>query len=191
MLHRDFVPTFLLNKVQHLFIAPNNDLTCSHYLFQYDKTVNRLERYIREATTYKCYFLNLHGQFQLELPPPSFYVYHVVLCLPSVGSPLTLRYLGQYSKLFNDPVEKHAPTWTTVSWLLEDYDLSRTKDVPTNIHYRRITRQWSLNPLLAMINHPHFCSCPRRYKWNPHAILTSIEYNWPIIPGTKTTAANC
>lgn len=71
MLHRDFVPTFLLNKVQHLFIAPNNDLTCSHYLFQYDKTVNRLERYIREATTYKC----LHGQFQLELPPPSFSVF--------------------------------------------------------------------------------------------------------------------
>lgn len=126
LLQLDFVPTLLLNNVQRLSITTNNDLTCSHYLFQYDKTINRLEKYIRESVTYRRHLLNLHGQIQLGLPPPSFSIFHVVPDLPLVGSPFILRYLGQYPKIFDDPTEVPMPTWTIISWLLEDCGLSRT-----------------------------------------------------------------
>lgn len=111
--------------------------------------------------------------------------------LPLAGSPLTLKYLGQYNKMFDDPSEEPVLTWIAISWLLEDYGLSRTENVPADIQYRRISRQWSPNPPPAVVNHPNFCPCARRYKWNPLATLTSIEYNWPLIPGPKTTAGEC
>ena len=172
-------------------VAPSSDLNASHYLFQYDKTVNRLERYIKETSARKRPLLNLNSQVQLDIPAPSFSISHVVIDLPLVGSPLTLQYLGQYNKMFDDPLEEPVPTWKAISWLLEDYGLSRKEDVPADIHYRRISRQWSSNPPPAVASHPNFCSCPRRHKWDPQATLTSIDYNWPLIQGPKATAAQC
>ena len=95
--------------------------------------------------------------------------------------------------MFDDPTKVPVPTLTTISWLLEDYGLSRTENVPADIFYWRISTQWSSNPLPAVIDHPYFCSCLRRYKWNPHATLISLEYKWPIIPiwKPKATAAEC
>lgn len=69
--------------------------------------------------------------------------------------------------------------------------MSRTEEVSTNIHYRHVSRQRSAVPPVAVSNHPHFCDCPRRCKWNPSATLSSLEYNWPLIPGPKSTAAEC
>lgn len=82
-------------------------------------------------------------------------------------------------------------TWSAISWLLEDYGLSRTETVPADIHYRRISRQWSFQPPPAVASHPNFCQCPRRGKWDLAATLSSVEYNWPIIQGLKTTSADC
>ena len=82
-------------------------------------------------------------------------------------------------------------TWSAISWLLEDYGLSRTETVPADIHYRRISRQWSFQPPPAVASHPNFCQCPRRGKWDLAATLSSVEYNWPIIQGPKTTSAEC
>ena len=191
LLHPDFVPTLLTNNIQRLSMVSSSDLTGSHYLFQYDKTVNRLERYMRDISVNKRPLLNLHGQIQLESPPPSFTVSRMAPDLPLAGSPLTLKYLGQYHKMFDNPSEEPVLTWVAISWMLEDYGLSRTENVPADIQYRRISRQWSPNPPPAVINHPHFCPCARRYKWNPLATLTSIEYNWPLIPGPKKTASEC
>lgn len=189
--HPDFVSTLIANNVQRLSIVPSSDLNGSHYLFQYDKTINRLERYIRDISANKRPLLNLHGQVQLESPPPSFTISRIVPDLPLAGSPLTLKYLGQYHKMFDDPSEEPVLTWSAISWLLEDYGLSRTETIPADIQYRRVSRQWSPTPPPAVINHPNFCPCARRYKWNPHATLTSIEYNWPLIPGPKATASEC
>ena len=135
--------------------------------------------------------LNLHGQIQLECPPPSFSISSNVVTLPLMGSPLTLKYLGQYQRMFDNPQEKPVPTWQALTWLLEDYGLSRIEDIPIDIHYCRISRQWSSKPPLAVTTHPNFCSCPRRHKWDPQATLHSVEYNWPLIPGPKATATQC
>lgn len=93
--------------------------------------------------------------------------------------------------MFDHAEEQPVPTWTAISWLLEDYGLSRTEAVPADIHYRRVSRQWSINPPPAVANHPQFCSCVRRNKWNPEATLSGVEYNWALIQGPKSTADKC
>jgi hypothetical protein len=95
--------------------------------------------------------------------------------------------------MFDNVEEKHVLTWSAISWLLEDYGLSRIETVPADIQYsyRRISRQWSLQPPPAVANHPNFCPCPRQGKRNPTATLTSVEYNWPIIQGPETTPKKC
>ena len=32
---------------------------------------------------------------------------------------------------------------------------------------------------------------PRRYRWNPEALIDSKEYNWPVIPDTFITPVEC
>ena len=102
---------------------------------------------------------------------------------PLVGSPLTLRYLGQYAHTFDAPSEKPIPTWTSTTWLLEDYGLVWTKEVPADIQYQRFSRRWSHDPPMSVASHPQFCSCPRRGRWNLVATLGNVEYNWPLIQG--------
>lgn len=75
--------------------------------------------------------------------------------------------------------------------LLEDYGLSRTEEDLANIHYRNIYRQWSHNPSPAVANHPNFCPYQRRCKWDPHATLTNVKYNWLFIPKPMSTATEC
>ena len=127
----------------------------------------------------------------MELPLSHFSILHPVVELPLVRSFLTLRYLDQYAKIFDAPSEEPIPTWFAISWLLEDYDLSRTEEDPANIHYWKIYRQWSHNPPPTIANHPNFCPYQRRCKWNPHATLTSVEYNWSFIPRPMSTAIEC
>lgn len=76
----------------------------------------------------------------MDLPPPSSFSSYFAK-LPVEGSLLTLRHLGQYAKMFDHPEEEHVPTWKAISWLLEDYGLSRTENVLADIHYRKISRQ--------------------------------------------------
>ena len=77
-----------------------------------------------------------------------------------------------------------------MAWLLEDYGLSMMEDIPTDIQYRRISRQWSPKHPPAVATHPNFCPCPRKNKWDPHATLHSVEYNSPFL-GSKATAVKC
>ena len=186
-----FLPRLLAVNLQRLSEFPNADLTGSHYLFYHDKVVDRLSRYIQDISAQKRPLLNLNGQVQLNLPPPQFSSNYVAGEMPVMGSPLTLKYLGKYSNMFDHPDEEPVVTWSAISWLLEDYGLSRTETVPADIQYRRNSRQWSLQPPPAVANHPNFCQCPRRGKWNPAATLTSMEYNWPIIQGPKATPLEC
>ena len=140
---------------------------------------------------HKRSLLNLQGQVNFDVPPENFVPKYPTIDFPVRGSPLTLKYLGQYALLFDKPEEEPVSTWLAIAWLLEDYGLSRTEEAPADIHYRRISRQWPTIPPAAVRSNPHYCPCPRRHKWNPSATLTSVEYNWPIIPGPKSTAAEC
>lgn len=187
----EFVSNLLSNNVQRLSIGSSANLNASHYLFHYERTSNRLERYIKEASAGKRPLLNLRGQIQLELPPSSFSVPSISVASPLTGSPLTLQYLGQYHRMFDSPQETHVPTWKTLSWLLEDYGQSRYEDIPSDIHYRRISRQWSSYPPPVVAMHLNFCPCARRHKWVPQSTLHSVEYNLSHIPGPKATAAQC
>jgi hypothetical protein len=95
-------------NVQRLSMSPSAGFTGSHYLFQIEKTTNRLERYLMEVNTQKKPLINLHSQVQFDLPPSNFL--HVVpqLEVPIVGSPLTLRYLGQYAHMFDNLGEERS-----------------------------------------------------------------------------------
>ena len=187
----DFVSDVLVANNQHLSFCPSVDFSGSHYIYQFDRVVNRLERYIADVSIQKRPLLNLQGQVNFDLPPENYVSVYPTIDLPAIGSPLTLKYLGQYALLFDNPEEEPVPTWSAIAWLLEDYGLSRTEEVPADIQYRRMSRQWPTIPLAAVKNHSHYCPCPRRQKWNPAATLESVEYNWPIIPGPKSTAVEC
>lgn len=109
-----------------------------------------------------------------SLAYPSPILFHLIkLDLLMIGSPLTLRYLGQYAHMFDSSKEKPFMTWSTISWLLKDYGMSQTKEMHANIYYKRISRQWSRAPPMLVASHLHFCNCPHRCKWNPLATLSS------------------
>ena len=138
-----FVADCLSANTQRLAVTPSEDFLGLHYLYQFDRAVHRLERYLSKLSSQKKPLLNLNGQVQFDLPLADFTTACQPMDLPVVGSPLTLQYLGQYSHLFDTPAEEPIPTWTAITWLLEDYGLSRTEEVPADIQYRRVSRQWS------------------------------------------------
>jgi hypothetical protein len=58
--------------------------------------------------------------------------------------------------------------------------------------YRRLhDSTWSIDAPMAVKSTGHFCNCPRRFLWAPDALIDSVEYNWPKIPGQFDTAAHC
>ena len=79
--------------------------------------------------------------------------------------------------------------------ILEDVGLSRQIDTrPEEAHdvvYRRICHGWSPEPPVTVTNDPRFCDCQRRWKWPPQALIDSLEYNWPVIPGSFVTYQDC
>ena len=95
--------------------------------------VNRLERYIADVAVQKRPLLNLQGQVNFDLPPENYVFVYPTIDLVVMGNPLTLKYLGQYALMFDKPEEEPVPTWSAIAWLLEDYGLPRTEDVPTDI----------------------------------------------------------
>ena len=92
-------------NIQRLYVVPSEDFLASHYLYQFDRVVNRVEGSIRDLTNQKSPLLNLHGQIQYDLPPATFTTVHQTIEIPMIGNPLTLHYLGQYEHLFDSPRE--------------------------------------------------------------------------------------
>lgn len=94
--------------------------------------------------------------------------------MPLVGSPLTLRYLGQYVHMFDVPEKEPILIWMAITWMLKDYGLSRIDEVPIDIHHKIISRQWFVVPPSAVENHPHFCPYLCINKQNPTSIFSSV-----------------
>jgi hypothetical protein len=139
--HPDFVSEVLVVNIQRLYLCPSEDFAGSHYIYQFDRVVNRLERYIEDVSVQKRPLLNLQYQVQSDLPPENYVYVYPTIELSVIGSPLTLKYTGQYALMFDKPEEEPVPIWSAISWLFEDYGLSRIEEIPVDIQYRRSSRQ--------------------------------------------------
>lgn len=180
---------------ERLAIAKRIDIGPAEYQFKYDLIQERLRRWLT--------IIGKGGRIEVELqnqatffPPPPNLIRRALQAIrrPPQASP-THDYLGRYDSLFDNDLEQPIPSWRALEWLLEDVGLSRViPTAPEDAHdvvYRRICRGWSVTPPLAVTNDPRFCNCPRRYKWPPHALIDSLEYNWPIIPGSFVNPREC
>ena len=55
-------------------------------------------------------------------------------------------------------------SWEAIAWVLKDYEPSQEEMEPWDVTYRRISRQWSSEPLPAVKLDPRFCNCLWRNK---------------------------
>jgi len=139
--------------------------------------------------------VQLQNQVIFFLPPASLVqrALHVTRRPPL--TPLAQKFLGNYPALFDIAFEEPIPSWKALEWILEDVGLSQQIDTrPEEAHdvvYRRICHGWSPEPSVTVTNDPRFCGCQRRWKWPPQALIDSLEYNWPVIPGNFVTYQDC
>ena len=182
---------------ERLAIAKHLDVGAGQYQLKFDQLTERLTRSLQAiAQPGGQVQVQLQNQVTFFLPPP-----HLVQqTLQSTrrrppGSLLANQFLGNYAALFESDVEEPIPSWKAFDWIFEDVGLSRQISTrPEDAHdvvYRRICHGWSPTPPVTVTNDPRFCDCPRRYKWPPQALIDSLEYNWPIIPGSFLTYQEC
>ena len=106
----DFVSNVLVANNQRLLFCPSVDFLGSYYIYQFDRVVNRLERYLADVSVQKRPLLNLQSQVHFNLPPENYVFVYLTIDLPMIGSPLTLKYLGHYALMFDKPKEEPVPT---------------------------------------------------------------------------------
>ena len=181
---------------ERLAISKQLDIGAGQYQLKFDQMKERLMRSLQViAQPGGRIQIQLQNQVTFFLPP----AYLVQRALhptrrPPI-SPLAHQYLGNYSALFDFDIEEPIPSWKAFEWIFEDVGLSRQINTrPEEAHdvvYRRICHGWSPTPPVTVTNDPRFCDCPRRWKWPPQALIDSLEYNWPVIPGNFMTAQDC
>ena len=168
------------------------DFTASHYLYNREKAVDRIERYLHAIEVKKPPVLAAQTQVEFLVAPPGYCPRHLkTVDIEFEGSMATRRYLGQYNELFDGEGEQPVPTWSALAWILEDYGHSRSETTAADMVYRRISGAWTFEPPPAVQAYSRFCPCARRHKWAPNATIASVEYNWPQIqgaPGFNTPA---
>ena len=181
---------------ERLAIGKQLDIGAGQYQLKFDQMKERLMRSLQViAQPGGRIQMQLQNQVTFFLPP----AYLVQRALNSTRrppiSPLAHQYLGNYSALFDFDIEEPIPSWKAFEWIFEDVGLSRQISTrPEEAHdvvYRRICHGWSPTPPVTVTNDPRFCDCPRRCKWPPQALIDSLEYNWPVIPGNFMTAQDC
>ena len=160
------------------------DFTASHYLYNREKAIDRIERYLHAIEVKIPPVLAVQAQVEFMVAPPGYCPRHLkTIDIELEGSMATRRYLGHYYELFDGEGEQPVPTWSALAWILEDYGLSRTETVAADMVYRKISGAWTFEPPPAVQAHVRFCPCARRHKWAPNATIASVEYNWPQIQG--------
>jgi hypothetical protein len=192
----NYLQSIMDAAIERRAIAKHLDIGAGQYQLKFDQMNERLARSLQTIT-------QSGGRVQLELQnqvtfflPPTNLVQRTLqsTCKPPV-SLLAHRYLGNYSALFDFDTEEPIPSWKAFDWIFEDVGLSRQINTrPEKAHdvvYRRISHGWSPTPPVTVTNDPRFCDCPRRWKWPPQAFIDSLEYNWPVIPGSFVTPQDC
>ena len=181
---------------ERLAIAKHLDIGPGQYELKFDQIGDRLTRSLQTiAQPNGRVQVQLQNQVTFFLPPANLVqrALHVTRRPPL--TPLTHKFLGNYFALFDSEIEVPIPSWKAFEWILEDVGQSRQISTrPEESHdvvYRKICHGWSPTPPVTVTNDPRFCDCPRRWKWPPQALIDSLEYNWPIIPGSFVTYQDC
>ena len=179
-----------------LAIAKHLDIGAGQYQLKFDQMNERLARNLQTiAQPGGRVQIQLQNQVTFFIPPASLVQRPVHSTRRPPVSPLAHKFLGNYSALFDSESEVPIPSWKAFDWILEDVGLSRQistrPDEAHDVVYRAICHGWSPMPPVTVTNDPRFCDCPRRWKWPPQALIDSLEYNWPIIPGSFLTPRDC
>ena len=184
--HEVFLTCILKYNLQRTYhTSSEGELTASHYVYNRDRALDRVQRYLVAVEGKRPPMLSLQGQVQFLSSPPGYVPKFIdIVDVPVGGSMANQRYLGQYPELFDGEGEEPVPTWSALAWILEDYGLSRTETIAADLIYKQVSGNWSYNAPPTVQVHPQFCHCPRRHKWSPTAMINSVEYNWPQIPGS-------
>jgi hypothetical protein len=195
LLNEDHLTVVLRGSLRRVYNSEvPDDFTASHYLYNREKAIHRVERYLNAIDINKAPPLAAQAQVEFPVAPPGYCPrYLKTVDIEVEGSMAARRYSGHYSELFDGEGEQPVPTWSAIAWILEDYGLSRTETTPADLVYKRFSGAWIFEPPPAVQVHPRFCPCARRHKWAPTATIASVEYNWPQIQGAPgfNTPAQC
>ena len=113
------------------------DFTGSHYLYNRDRALERIERYLLAVEAKKAPVFSMQGQVQFAVAPLGYVSYYTkVLTIPEGGSPMDQRYLGHYEEFFDNVQERPIPTWSALAWILQDYGFSRTEQMAADLVYK-------------------------------------------------------
>lgn len=177
-------------------VAVRGELNAVQYVYKYCSVVKRLTTTATSASQeQKVEFKDPANSARMEILPPEFKPPPALkIKLPVLGSKLNRNFLGQYDNLFNMELEKPLPTWEAFEWLLEDYGGGVQQDEEVcydRLYKEQLEETYQEEVPEAVKMNGHFCDCPRRYKWDPNALIDSKEYNWPVIEGNFTTPVEC
>lgn len=191
-----FLQTIMDAASERVAIGKHLDVGAGQYQLKFDQINERLSRSLQTmAQSGRPVQVQLQNQVTFFLPPANLVQRALQSTRRSPTLPLQHQYLGNYSSLFDFDMEEPIPSWKAFDWIFEDVGLSRQISTrPEDAHdvvYRRICHGWSLTPPVTVTNDSRFCNCPRRWKWPPQALIDSLEYNWPIIPGSFVTHQDC
>ena len=191
--NRDNILVKLSCVLERETYAQRGELTTAHYVYGMHKVRQQIMDTLRELKKDHLFITSHDLQVELTLPPPTYKAPGwLSIRTPVTGSPLTVKYLGNYASLFDNEAVFPLPTWTAIEWLLEDYGLSRREERSWDLIYKEIVNvNWTDAAPEAVRTNGHFCDCKRRFKWAPDSLIDSVEYNWPLIPGQFDTALNC
>ena len=191
-----YLQTVMDAASERLAIGKQLDIGAGQYQLKFDQISERLTRSLQTISQPGGRIqVQLQNQVTFFLPPANLVQRMLQSTRRPPISPLAHQFLGNYSALFDFDIEEPIPSWKAFDWIFEDVGLSRQISTrPEEAHdvvYRSICHGWSPMPPVTVTNDPRFCDCPRRWKWPPQALIDSLEYNWPLIPGRFVTAQDC
>ena len=191
----EYVKAVMDASLERQALTKVEDLGPGQYLLKYEQTIDRLKRYVEQFKAQVQPPLNLIAQSHFFLPSANQVFRQLCSTKKADLQLIDQKFLGNYESMFNHPSEQPVPTWEAINWLFRDVGPSRVisaeKEESHDRVYARTSKGWSALPPWALTLDPRFCSCKRRYKWAPNATIDSLEYNWPIVPGTFRNPGEC
>jgi hypothetical protein len=174
-------------------VAQHGELTVGDYVYSSARVYQQLTNFLRQLDQGLFDMSSIREQVSIVLPPPTaHFPAWLQMHYPVGGSLLNQRYLGHYKSLLDPDSEFPLPSWKGIEWLLEDYGLTHREEKSWDLVYQRVRdSSWSQEAPMAVKSSGHFCDCSRRFLWAPDALISSVEYNWPVIQGLFDTSSNC
>jgi hypothetical protein len=174
-------------------VAQQGELTAGQYISSSSKVYKQLTSSLSQLDQGLFNMGSIRELVSLSIPAPfSRFPSWLRVSYLVGGSILNQQFLGRYESLIDPDSAIPLLTWKGIEWILEDYGLSRHEEKSWDLIYQRVRDStWSQEAPASVRSNGHFCECPRHFLWAPDALIDSVEYNWPIIPGQFDTAANC